>query len=171
MGYQALPPKKARRGKAQPKSDNPMDYYADGHIPKAATLWDLLPHSERTGWLYDPRLIIGLSRREQRWVDHWFLGLSDVLGGQSNSATLALMQSIEQRIIPGGYGSDVIEAPDGTKYRLAFPFGRSGYHPVAQPDPEETFPLQYRSPVVPSPEQAALLNRPPNKKLEVIIRK
>lgn len=79
-----------------------MDYYTENPVSRPATWTELLPTSEHTGWPYDPKLISGLSKKEQEQADRWFLGLPDGPGGQSNSVTIALM----------GYRSPVVPPRD-----------------------------------------------------------
>lgn len=144
------PPKRQQRGKVQPKTDNPMDYYAENPVSRPATWTELLPTSEHTGWPYDPKLISGLSKKEQEQADHWFLGLADGPGGQSiehaakEEDPFALDPALlgENRIIPCGTGNDVTPEPTSIIRK------HGGYSPCVQPDPEEVFPLRYRSPVV-----------------------
>jgi len=181
MGYQPLPPKRARRGKAQPKQvplsaaypemrpeeDHRIipEGYGSYVTAKETTERDLLPLIEGTDWPYDPRLLGFVcggkaQRKHEEYLDRWF-GLPDdhmpARGGQSNSALLRLMKALE-RMISGVSDEQVRYLP-------------GEHHPTVQSDPEEIFPLKYRSPVVPAPEQAALLNRPPNPRLTVVIRK
>lgn len=160
MGYQPLPPKRPRRGKAKPKTDNPMDYYRENPVSRPATWTELLPISEHTGLPYDPRLIDGLSKKEQRRAELWFLGLPDGPQGQSieraakEEDPFALDPALlgENRIIPcGPEQAEILSRPRNPRLTSIIR-KHGGYSPRVQPDPEEVFPLRYRSPVVPTDE-------------------
>jgi hypothetical protein len=145
MGYQPLPPKRVKQCKGAPKTDNPMDYYqTDEYGARPARWQELFPTSERTGWPFNPLLISGLSKKEQEQAERWFLGLPDGPQGQSNHATLVLMQSLEKeveedpfaldaRLISGGYECDI--PPSGADDTVPDPYAG-------------VFPLKYRSPVI-----------------------